>query len=275
LIKLAFLTFITLLAFAANSVLCRLALLDVDNAPVSFTLVRLGSGAVPLIYFFLKNFNTPSQIAKKEALVGPVALFMYAIFFSLAYVNISAGMGALILFASVQFTMVIASLLKKQKLNSRQKCGFIVSFCGLIYLLLPGLNAPPIRSAVMMAIAGISWGIYSLNGQRSSQPVFETAKNFIGTLPILIVLFFFFPLRLNLNGWTLAIISGAVTSALGYVLWYMVLKRLTTTTAAIIQLSVPAIAAFGGVIFLGEHLHFRLVAASVLILGGIVLKIYP
>lgn len=260
-------------AFAANSILCRLALVNSQNTPVSFTIVRLAAGAMALSVFFIKYRKVETLEMNFRTLLGPAMLFSYALFFSLAYVQISAGAGALILFASVQITMMVAAILKKQIPDGRQKVGFGLAFFGLVYLLLPGLNAPPIHAALLMAIAGISWGLYSLNGQDARNSILATSRNFVLTLPLLIVLTTIFPIQLTSEGWKLAILSGALTSGLGYVLWYTVLKDLVTSSAAIVQLSVPAIAAFGGVLFLGESVHLRLVIASVLIIGGIIIKI--
>ncbi|MGZ3691105.1 MAG: DMT family transporter [Pseudobdellovibrio sp.] len=272
-LKLILLTALTMIAFAANSILCRLALVNPENAPMSFTIVRLAAGALVLLFFFFKLRKAETFQLNRKTFLGPAMLFSYAIFFSLAYVQITAGTGALILFACVQITMMVAAFIKKQILSPKQKIGFTLAFCGLVYLLLPGLNAPPMQAALLMTIAGISWGVYSLNGQGAKNPVLATARNFVLTLPVVIVLAFIYPLQLTAEGWKLAVLSGAITSGLGYVLWYAVLKDLVTSTAAIVQLSVPAVAAFGGVLFLGEDVHFRLVVASLLIIGGIIIKI--
>ena len=272
-LKLIFLTVLTMVAFAANSILCRLALLGQGNSPMSFTLVRLAAGSVVLSTFFVRLRNAEPLQIKLKTLFGPALLFSYAMFFSFAYVKISTGVGALILFASVQITMVLASILKKQILSLQQKIGFGLAFSGLVYMLFPGLNAPPIESAVLMAIAGISWGLYSLNGKGVKNPILATSRNFVLLVPFLTILALILPFQLTFNGWVLAMLSGAVTSGLGYVLWYYVLKDLVTSTAAIVQLSVPAVTAFGGIVFLGESITVRLIVSSVLIIGGIITKI--
>lgn len=262
-----------MMAFAANSILCRLALKDVANDPISFTSLRLLSGAALLSIFAFKRAGIDSLRPDKKSAIASVLLFSYALFFSLAYVKISAGTGALILFACVQLTMMVASVLKGQKQKINEILGFAIAGCGFIYLLLPGAHMPSLQAALFMAIAGVSWGLYSLAGQGVQDPILATARNFIFTGPLILVLFLTFEFRLNVNGIGLGILSGAVTSGLGYVLWYFVLRKITTSTAAIVQLSVPALAAAGGILFLGETLSSRLIVASVLILGGIYIKV--
>lgn len=267
-------TALTMIAFAANSILCRLALLNPENDAVSFTLLRLFSGAMMLMgYYFKQRGAEQVRIGIMGTVFPPLMLFSYALFFSLSYVSIGAGTGALILFSSVQFTMMTASFLRGHRMKRMESVGIGIAVCGLIYLLLPGLHMPPLFSAAMMALSGISWGFYSLLGQKASRPMLATARNFVFTLPLIIILAIFHPIQLSESGMGYAILSGAITSALGYILWYVILKQLSTSTAAVAQLSVPAIASFFGVLFLGEQLPARLVIASVLILGGILLKI--
>ncbi|MBO9666122.1 MAG: DMT family transporter [Bdellovibrio sp.] len=272
-LKLIILTSITMAAFAANSLLCRLVLMDARNSPISFTQVRLFSGAIALLFFLFKYRHKDVRPASWYRFVAPLFLFSYALCFSLAYVQISAGTGALILFGSVQLTMIVTALFKKQKLSIWQIVGVALAMVGFVILLLPGIHAPPVDAAVLMAIAGISWGLYSLAGQRNANSTYATALNFVMTLPIVLALMIFLPVSLTYHGWIFAVISGAVTSAFGYVLWYSVLKQLETTTAAVVQLCVPALATFGGVLFLGETLHSRLIISSLLIFLGIVLKV--
>ncbi|WP_142697907.1 DMT family transporter [Bdellovibrio sp. NC01] len=271
--KLFILTALTMMAFAANSIFCRLALKDPQNNPVSFTLVRLFSGALVLLFFLIKFRRTEASQSRLLKFTAPIMLFSYALFFSLSYVQISAGTGALILFGSVQLTMIVASLFKKQKMNPLQWCGVLLAMAGLIYLLLPGIHTPPLHAAAFMAIAGCSWGFYSLIGQKNTNPIYATARNFVMTVPVVGILALIFPIQLTPHGWMFAILSGGVTSGFGYVLWYYVLKDLITSTAAIVQLSVPAITAFGGVLFLGETIHQRLIISSLLIFAGIILKV--
>lgn len=270
--RLILLTFLTMIAFAANSVLCRLALVDSANDPISFTLIRLLSGAFVLA-FFIRKTNYESFKPAKRKLLAPLMLFSYALFFSLSYVQIGAGTGALLLFSSVQLTMMIVFLLRGQKLNKKETVGFALAAIGFVYLLWPGLHMPPPSATLMMGLSGVSWGIYTLVGQGTENPIVATARNFIFTSPLVLLVIFFNSITLTPAGLKLAVISGALTSALGYILWYVVLKKLQTSTAAIVQLSVPALAAIGGVILLGENLHLRLFIASMLIFSGIFIKV--
>lgn len=272
-LRLILLTALTMLAFAANSLFCRFALLNSANSPISFTMVRLFSGAGILSFFFVKYKKSESLKLKKNIFLAPLVLFSYALFFSLSYVKISAGSGALILFASVQLTMMAVAFWRGLTMSRYEKLGMAMAICGFLYLVLPGINTPPPVASVLMGIAGVSWGIYSLLGQTESDPIFATSRNFIFTLPLVILLCLFFPIKLTSAGILLAILSGALTSGMGYVLWYIVLKDLKTSTAAIIQLSVPALAAIGGVLFLGENIKLRLVVASMLIISGIFIKV--
>ncbi len=262
-----------MICFAANSLLCRMALKIPENDPVSFTLIRLISAALMLSFFFIKNKTVNRADFTKISLLAPISLFSYTIFFSLSYVQIGAGTGALILFACVQLTMVAFAVIRGQKLNAKEKIGFLIASIGFIYLLLPGLHRPSLISAIFMILSGISWGIYSLIGATEKDPVFATARNFIFTVPVVILLIILKPLKLNADGYILAVLSGAISSGLGYVIWYKVLKQLKTSTAAIIQLSVPALAALGGALFLDEALTLRLVIASAVICAGIFIKI--
>lgn len=262
-----------MLAFAANSILCRLALKDSANDPVSFTILRMLAGALILSLFIFKSSDKEALKPDKKSVIASSLLFSYALFFSLAYVKISTGAGALILFACVQMTMMVAAVLKGQKQKTNEKIGFVIAGCGFLYLLLPGAHMPSLQAALLMMIAGISWGLYSLNGQGVQNPTLATARNFIFTAPLILIGFVFFEFQLNTKGLVLSILSGALTSALGYILWYFVLRRISTSTAAIVQLSVPALAAVGGVLLLGETLSSRLIIASALIFFGIYLKI--
>ncbi len=274
-LKLIALTTLTMVAFAANSIFCRLALFDSANSPVSFTLLRLLSGAILLLFFFFKVRSSESKKPNAKNSLAAITLFAYALFFSLAYVQLNTGTGALILFASVQLTMMVASFVQGHTMNKQETIGIILALSGFIYLLLPGITMPPIVGAAFMCLSGVSWGIYSLLGQGSKNSVFSTARNFLFTLPLIILLVLAHKFQLTHAGIIWAILSGSITSGLGYVLWYTVLKDLKTSTAAIVQLSVPVIAALGGVIFLSEVIHLRLVIAGCLIFSGIYLKVKP
>jgi drug/metabolite transporter (DMT)-like permease len=201
-------------------------------------------------------------------------LFAYALLFSLAYIELTTGTGALILFAAVQLTMISISLLKGNRPSPKVWMGVALAFGGLVYLLLPGITAPPLISAAMMAGAGMAWGIYSILGKKAHNPSVATARNFLYTLPFIGLLITISSIGNPTNeGIILAVISGSITSGLGYLLWYKVLKHITTITAAIVQLFVPIIAAIGGVLFISEGVSTRLIIASLLILSGIWLTI--
>ena len=273
-VKTFFLCFITMIAFAANSVLCRLALNETSISPLLFTAVRLISGGIillPIIYWNRKNIKLDLIDSIKKG----IPLFTYALFFSLAYIQIGAGIGALILFATVQITMIGFSIFKGTRLNKIEWSGFVLAFGGLVFLLLPGLSSPPSKSAALMLISGISWGVYSLLGKGVKQPIISTSKNFLVATILSLFLFFFIKQEIIIydRGFILAFISGAVTSGIGYVLWYLTLREITTTIASIVQLSVPIIAALGGVIFISESLSFRLIVSTLLIFLGIFLTI--
>lgn len=271
--KLVILTIFSMLAFAANSVLCRLALANTENNPLSFTIVRLFSGALLLSIVLLKRKSSTIMPQSLIEWMPAAALFMYALFFSLSYVQISAGTGALILFASVQMTMMITHLVRGAKISKQEGFGFMLAFAGLVYLVAPSLRTPSFGAALMMMISGISWGVYTLLGKNVTQPTLATAKNFVFTMPMVALLFLFVGrLQLSEQGLWLAIISGGITSALGYVVWYGAVAKLTTSTAAIVQLSVPLLAAIAGVIFLSESFTYRLAISSLLIFMGIIVK---
>jgi drug/metabolite transporter (DMT)-like permease len=202
-------------------------------------------------------------------------LFGYAICFSLAYLKLTTATGALILFGSVQLTMISVALVKGERPKNLEWIGLIFAFGGLVYLMFPSLSAPPFFYSFLMILAGIAWGFYTLQGKRSENPLADTTGNFIRTVPLILLLAIplLTQLLLSQKGIILAILSGAIASGIGYSVWYAALNYHTATRAAILQLSVPAIAAFGGVIFLSENLSIRLLLASSLILGGIGLAI--
>ncbi|MGE4072303.1 MAG: DMT family transporter [Lysobacterales bacterium] len=272
LIRIFLLTLLTMTAFAGNSLLCRLALRETTIDAASFTGIRLLSGALMLaLLVFLFRRDRPGRGSWLSAL----ALFAYAAGFSWAYLSLSAGTGALILFAAVQTTMIGAGLWKGERLRGLQWLGLLLALGGLVGLLLPGLAAPPLIGASLMLLAGIAWGIYSLRGRQGGDPTRVTAGNFLLALPfaLLLSLVNFRHAHWDLTGAGYALASGALASGLGYALWYSVLPALKPTTAATVQLSVPVIAALGGLLFLGEALTPRLLLASATILGGIALVI--
>lgn len=268
-------TAFTLVAFAANSLLCRMALGGQLIDPVSFTSIRLVSGALALVLVVRLSGESNKPQQAKGSWGSGFALFAYAAAFSLAYVSLSTGMGALILFGSVQVTMIGVALKSGEKLGPVQWTGLAAAISGFIYLVMPGISAPDPLGALLMCISGIAWGVYSVRGKGVSTPVVMTAGNFARSAPMAIIAstIAFSSAHLELFGVLLALVSGIITSGLGYVLWYKALRSLTTTQASAVQLMVPAIAAFGGVAFLAEQVSFRLILGSALILGGVALAV--
>jgi drug/metabolite transporter (DMT)-like permease len=282
-----FLTVTALMAFAANSVLCRIALRAGAIDAASFTTVRLASGALTL--FLIAGISSAQVMPKLKrgptaAGLGPAAagswtsgvlLFLYAVPFSFAYLSLTAGTGALILFGCVQATMMSAGLASGERLDVLQWGGLVLAVAGLVYLVRPGLAAPPPHAAALMAIAGCAWGAYSLRGRKASRPLADTAGNFLRSVPLAIVVSALALSRIHASrsGLLLAIASGALASGLGYGVWYAALRSLTATRAAIVQLAVPVLASVGGVLFLGERISAQLVIAAAMILGGIMLAL--
>lgn len=264
---------IALLAFAANSVLCRLALRDGAIDPASFTAVRIASGALMLLVVAATARSEGG--ARPRSWRAAAMLFLYAAAFSFAYVSLSAGTGALFLFGAVQVTMLVAAMLGGERLGSLQWVGFLSAVGGLAWLVAPGVTAPAPSGALLMTAAGIAWGLYSVHGRGSSAPLLETRTNFVLAVPmaLLLVLVAMKGLHLSPRGVGLAVISGAVTSGLGYVVWYRALRSLSGVSAALVQLATPVITAVGGILWLGEALTHRVVVATVLVLGGIALAI--
>jgi len=263
------LTVLALLAFAANSLLCRLALGGELIDAASFTTVRLVTGAVTLALIVAPRWRAHGRAKADWRTVA--MLFAYMVFFSFAYLTLSAGTGALILFGAVQLTMFIVALRSGERFPLLSWAGLALAFLGLVYLVSPGLTAPDPLGAALMAIAGIAWGCYSLLGRAAADPIEATANNFIHAVPLAIGVSLLYMGRFHgtWEGFALAAISGAITSGLGYVIWYAALRNLTATRAAVVQLAVPAIAACGGVIFLSEQITPRLLLASAATLGGI------
>jgi drug/metabolite transporter (DMT)-like permease len=266
------LTVVAMFAFAANSLLCRLALGDEQIDAASFATVRVVSGAVTLSLFMLPYWRRGDRRARFDWGAAGM-LFGYVIFFSFAYLSLSAGTGALLLFGSVQLTMIIAALRAGEPFNTWSWTGLLLAVAGLVYLVSPGISAPDPLGAVLMIVAGLAWGLYSLLGRRAGNPLESTANNFILAAPMAIAVSILFigDLQLSTRGLLLAVASGSIASGLGYVTWYAALKGLSSTSAATVQLSVPVIAAIGGVLMLAEPVTLRLVAASAATLGGIAL----
>lgn len=266
------LTSMAMIAFASNSLLCRLALKHTSIDPASFTTIRLVSGALMLWLLVRMKHTLPTG---KGDWFSAFALFVYAAGFSFAYVSLPAATGALLLFGAVQATMIGHGLWKGERLSGLQPIGLFLALGGLVGLLLPGLSAPPLAGSVLMLGAGVAWGIYSLRGRGVDDPTRVTAGNFLRTIPISVVLSLFMIDYISLDGagFWYAVASGALASGVGYAIWYTALPVLKNTSAATVQLSVPVIAALGGIAFLGEPMTLRLVLASAVILGGIALVI--
>jgi drug/metabolite transporter (DMT)-like permease len=266
------LTTLAMVAFAGNSLLCRLALKQTAIDAASFTGIRMVAATLVLWLIVLgRNRN----VAHEGNWLSAWALFAYAALFSFAYIDLPAAAGALILFGSVQTTMIGYGFLSGERLRGKQVVGLMMALCGLGGLMLPGLSAPPLFSSVLMVGAGIAWGIYSLRGRGAGDPTKVTAGNFLRTVPMTAALSLVMSRGtvLDAPGVIYAILSGGLTSGIGYAIWYAALPNLRASQAATVQLSVPVIAALGGVLLIGELLTLRLVLASATILFGIALVV--
>jgi drug/metabolite transporter (DMT)-like permease len=266
--KVFLLTALAMIAFAGNSLLCRRALKETGIDAAAFTLIRIVAGAfcLSIIAWLRKGYsrdagNWPSA----------VALFGYAALFSFAYIRLTAGSGALLLFGAVQATMIFWALKKGERLRVVQIAGLFLALAGLVALVFPGLSAPPLGAAIFMLGAGIAWGIYSLRGKGSGDPLRATAGNFLRAVPMvaLLTLATWRSVHFDRAGISYAIASGALASGIGYAIWYTALPVLKASAAATVQLSVPVLAAAGGIAFLGEPITLRFALASVAVLGGI------
>ncbi len=267
--RLFFLTALTMLAFAANSLLNRAALAGGETGPAAFAAIRLISGALCLAVLVSLRGGLP-RLAAPRRWIGTSMLALYVLGFSFAYVALDAGLGALILFGCVQVTMFGGALLTGERPTPARWFGAALAFGGLVWLMWPGAEAAPdFAPALLMVLAGFGWGVYSLEGRRAAAPLGETTANFICAAPVGLLVWLVLPDGLTLTGAMLAVLSGALTSGLGYALWYSVLPRLDATVAALAQLTVPVIAVLGGVLLLAEPVTLRLVLASAVILGGI------
>jgi len=266
------LTCAALVAFAANSLLCRWALGQHHIDAASFSTLRVIAGAVTLgIILLARNRGAFPRLAPDWRSVA--ALCAYMLGFSFAYLSLTAGTGALILFGCVQLTMFIVSMRGGETFSALSWGGLAIAFAGLIYLVSPGLSAPDPLGAVLMGAAGVAWGFYSLIGRGAKDPLVATATNFVFSAPVVVgaSIIAFMQMHLSQTGLVLAVASGAIASGCGYVIWYAALRGLTGTRAAVVQLAVPVIAAIAGVVFLSEHVTVRLVIASAATLGGVAL----
>ena len=261
---------VAMVAFAANSLLCRAALGAHAVDALTFTSVRLASGALVLA---LLVRGRPGSRGGFTAWRLGAALFAYAIGFSLAYTRITAAVGALLLFGAVQATMIGGGLVAGERPRAREWLGLLLALAGLVCLTFPGLTAPDPAGAAFMLAAGVAWGVYSLRARASGEPLAANAASFACSVPLALVAqgvgFWTMPPRVTATGLALAVVSGAVTSGLGYAIWYAALRGLTAAQAAIVQLSVPPLAALGAVALLGEALGARLIVSGAAVLGGI------
>lgn len=270
------LTALAMVAFAGNSLLCRLALRPGWIDAPSFSLVRIAAGAGLLLALSARQRGVRGTMRLGSLLSG-AALAGYAVFFSFAYVSLDAATGALTLFATVQATMLVAALLHGERPSRTVWFGFLLAGAGLCVLLLPGASAPDPLGLVWMALAGIAWGVYSLRGRRQDAPTATTAANFVLAVPFCLLASAIClpnaPVVLEPRGVLVAASSGAITSGLGYVVWYAAVRRLEATTAAMVQLTVPVLAAGGGIACFGEEPTLRLLLAASLSLGGTALVV--
>ncbi len=273
------LTGLALIAFAANSVLCRLALGYEAIDAASFTVIRLLSGSIVLLLIISSTRSTTrnaSSTSTKGSWTASFMLFVYAITFSYAYISLDTGTGALILFGSVQITMILLSLFSGTKLHITEWSGVVIAFVGFIYLVLPEVTTPSASGFMLMTTAGIAWGIYTLKGRASKNPLIDTAYNFFRTTPLVLLLAIYTMNNTNYSseGVVLALLSGGITSGIGYTIWYIALRELSATQAAVLQLSVPVFAALGGIIFVAEAITFRLAVSAIIVLGGILIVVF-
>ena len=278
--RIFFLTLLAMIAFASNSLLCRAALKQTSIDAASFTFIRIFSGALALWLIITMRKRTSSVAAVYDRRthgnwISGLALFAYAATFSFAYNTLSAGTGALLLFGAVQATMILWGFREGERLRAIQVIGLLIAVIGLVVLVFPGLSAPPLIGSMLMLGAGVAWGVYSLRGKSSRDAIAATAGNFLRAVPFaaLVSVLMLPKMHLDSLGITYAVISGAITSGLGYVIWYAALAGLKAASAATVQLSVPVLAATGGILLLGEPITLRYVIASVAVLGGIFLVV--
>lgn len=271
-VRIVALTSLAMIAFAGNSLLCRVAMKDTGIDPASFTVIRLFAGAVTL--WLIVRFYRSTHAGKGNWL-SAMALFAYAAAYSFSYGNLSAATGALLLFGAVQATMIGYGVRAGERLVRLQLVGLMLAFGGLVGLLLPGLSAPPLFDSLLMLFAGFAWGVYSLRGKGAGDPIKVTAGNFLRAVPAAAALSLLMLGNVSVDsaGFWYAVLSGALTSGVGYAIWYTALPMMKSTSAATVQLSVPVIVALGGIAFLGEPVTLRLVLASIAVLGGIALVI--
>lgn len=274
--RLFLMTLLAMTAFAANSVLCRLALEQTRIDAAGFTAIRLASGAFVLwVMVMLRSDISTRAMIGEGSWLSACALLAYAVGFSFAYVNLTTGTGALLLFGAVQVTMIGHGLRQGEYLRIQQWLGLSLACAGLVVLFLPGVSRPPLGSALLMLGAGVAWGVYSLRGKGAGSPLQATAGNFMRAAPVALLLATFLhrEITLDWSGIGYAVASGGVASGIGYAVWYSVLPSLKAATAATVQLAVPVIAALAGTLLLAEPLTLRLLLAAVAVLGGIAMVV--
>lgn len=266
-------TALAMVAFAGNSLLCRAALKQTQIDAATFTLIRIVSGALCLRIIVQIREGT---LRHAGSWLSALALFGYAALFSFAYLRLTAGTGALLLFGAVQATMIFWALRKGERLDAKQLTGLLLALAGLGALVFPGLSAPPLGAALLMLGAGIAWGVYSLRGKGGGDPLRATAGNFLRAVPLAVLLSLVALRSWNFDraGIGYAVASGALASGIGYAIWYTALPALKASGAATVQLSVPVLAAAGGIALLGEPITLRFVIASLAVLGGIALVLF-
>jgi drug/metabolite transporter (DMT)-like permease len=270
----ALLTVLALIAFAANSIFARLALGEPSIDPASYTTVRLLSGAATL--WLVGRFRQTEISAPSDgSWTAAAMLFLYAATFSFAYISLTTGTGALMLFAAVQITMIAVGLYGGERPSTLHWLGLLIAIAGLVYLVSPGVTAPSAAGSLLMGTAGVAWGVYSILGRGVTSPVHATAGNFLRTVPLtlIVLLLCSSSIAITSEGFLWAALSGSITSAIGYVIWYAALPRLTATLAATVQLLVPAVAALGGGVFLSEQITLRLILSGTVIFTGVGLAI--
>ncbi|WP_150305377.1 DMT family transporter [Pseudomonas saliphila] len=264
----------SVVAFAANSIFCRLALMNGDVDPGTFTTIRLVSGGLFLL--LLIKLRRPAR-PLGGSWKGGISLFVYAYLFSIAYIQLGAGVGALILFGSVQIAMFAFAWVQGERFQAQVLLGMLMAFAGLVALLLPGAQAPPLVSALVMIVSGVAWGAYSLIGRGSVNPLADTAGNFIRSWPLVLfmglILSVVGQLYTSLEGSLYALGSGVLASGAGYAVWYGVVKQISAQQAATLQLSVPILAALGGVLLLSEPMSMRLIITSGVVLSGVAIAL--
>lgn len=265
---------LVMVAFAANSVLCRLALAGQHIDPMTFSLIRVASGAVVLLGLFL--YSKSSQTKVQWSLKNAFFLAVYILAFSYAYLQIDAGIGALLLFGVVQLTMVLYGYWQGEQIGIYRGIGLCIALAGIIVLLLPGAHTPDWQYALIMVISGLAWAGYSIAGRNMTQPIGSTLANFTLAVPMVLLanVLVTQDRYIDVQGWVLAILSGGVTSSGAYVLWYVILKHIDRVTASTVQLSVPCLAIIGGSLFVNETVTGRVILSSFMVLFGILLVIY-